>query len=63
MWLVERAKAIVLRPRAEWKVIEQEPETLRDLLISYVAVLAAIPEVARFVGQSLSAAMRRSCRA
>ena len=52
MWLVERAKAIVLRPRAEWKVIEQEPETLRDLLISYVAVLAAIPEVARFVGQS-----------
>jgi hypothetical protein len=52
MWLVERAKAIVLRPRAEWKVIEQEPETLRDLLVRYVAILAAIPEVSRFVGQS-----------
>jgi hypothetical protein len=52
MWLVERAKAIVLRPRTEWKVIEQEPETLRDLLVSYVAILAAIPEVARFLGQS-----------
>ena len=52
MKLIERAKAIVLRPRSEWKVIEQEPETLRDLLISYVAILAAIPEVARFLGQS-----------
>jgi hypothetical protein len=52
MQLIERAKAIVLRPRSEWKVIEQEPETLRDLLISYVAILAAIPEVARFLGQS-----------
>ena len=52
MWLIERVKAIVLRPRSEWKVIEQEPETLRDLLVSYVAILAAIPEVARFIGQS-----------
>ena len=52
MWLVQRAKAIVLRPRAEWKVIAHEPETLRDLLVRYVAILAAIPEVARFVGQS-----------
>jgi len=33
-------------------VIEQEPETLPDLLVGYVAILAAIPEVARFVGQS-----------
>jgi Yip1-like protein len=52
MRLVERAKAIVLRPQAEWKVIAQEPDTLSDLLVSYVAVLAAIPEIARFVGQS-----------
>lgn len=52
MHLVERVKAIVLRPRAEWKVIEQEPETLSELFISYVAILAAIPEVARFIGQS-----------
>jgi hypothetical protein len=52
MQLIERAKAIVLRPRSEWKVIEQESETLSDLLVSYVAILAAIPEVARFLGQS-----------
>ena len=28
MRLIERVKAIVLRPQAEWKAIEQEPETL-----------------------------------
>ena len=52
MQLVERVKAIVFRPQAEWKVIEQEPDTLSDLFINYVAILAAIPEVARFIGQS-----------
>ena len=50
--LVERVKALLLTPRLEWKVIEQEPDTLPDLLIRYVAILAAIPEVSRFVGQS-----------
>ena len=50
--LIERVKAIVLRPQSEWKVIEQEKDTLSDLLATYVAILAAIPEVARFVGQS-----------
>jgi hypothetical protein len=34
-------------------VIEQEPKTSSDLFIDYVAILAAIPEVARFVGQSV----------
>jgi hypothetical protein len=52
MKLVERVKAIMLTPRAEWKVIEQEPGKLTDLFIKYVAILAAIPEVAHFVGQS-----------
>ena len=51
--LVERVKALLLTPRPEWQVIEQEPDTLSDLLIRYVAILAAIPEVAHFVGQSL----------
>ena len=52
MKLVERVEAILLRPKAEWKLIQQEPEGLSDLLLNYVAILAAIPEVARFVGQS-----------
>jgi hypothetical protein len=63
MQLVERVKAIVLRPQAEWKVIEQEPETLSDLFVNYVAILAAIPEVARFVGQSFIGGFARSSRA
>jgi Yip1 domain len=33
-------------------VIEAEHDTLFDLLISYVAILAAIPELAHFIGQS-----------
>ena len=33
-------------------MIAQEHDTLFDLLISYVAILAAIPEVAHFIGQS-----------
>lgn len=52
MKLFDRAKAIMLSPRTEWQVIEQEPSRPSELLI-YVAVLAAIPEVANFIGQSL----------
>jgi len=53
MKLIARIKAILLTPRTEWKVIEQEQETLPNLLVTYVAILAAIPEVAHFIGQSL----------
>ncbi len=53
MWLIERVKAIILSPRTEWSVIEREPSTLGGLLVHYVAILAAIPEVAHFIGQSL----------
>ena len=52
MKLVQRVRALLLTPRSEWKVIEQEPKTPSDLFIDYVAILAAIPEVARFIGQS-----------
>jgi hypothetical protein len=52
MKLFERAKAIMLSPRTEWQVIEQEPSRPSELL-TYVAVLAAIPEIANFIGQSL----------
>jgi len=55
MKLLNRVKAILLTPQAEWKVIERERDTLSDLLIRYVAILAAIPEVAHFIGQSLVA--------
>src|SRR5262245_409153 len=52
MKLVERAKAIMLRPREEWQVIGREPVRASELL-AYAAVLAAIPEIANFIGQAL----------
>ena len=53
MKLVGRAKAIMLTPEAEWPVIGQEKRSAYGLFVPYVAVLAAIPEVAHFIGQSL----------
>jgi hypothetical protein len=53
MKLVDRVKAIMFTPRTEWPVIEQESGSLSALFVSYVAILAAIPELANFVGQSL----------
>jgi Yip1 domain len=52
MKLFDRAKAIMLSPRTEWQVIEQEPSR-PSALLTYVTVLAAIPEIANFIGQSL----------
>ena len=53
MKLIVRAKAIMLTPRTEWAAIEQEPPGVLDLYTNYVAPLAAVPEVANFIGQSL----------
>jgi hypothetical protein len=60
MQLIERVKAILLTPRTEWPVIERERATMSDLFIKYVAILAAIPEVAHIIGQSLVGATRVS---
>jgi hypothetical protein len=51
--VVARAKAILLSPQTEWQVIAREPGALTDLFGSYVAILAAIPALARFIGNSL----------
>ncbi len=58
MKLVDRVKAILLTPRTEWPVITQEQATMSDLFLKYVAILAAIPEVAHLIGQSLIGAAR-----
>jgi Yip1 domain len=46
--LVERIRAIVVTPQAEWPVVARESEDV--LAIRYVAVLALIPALARFIG-------------
>lgn len=53
MNLVDRAKNILLKPKAEWAVISAEPHTVQDLYTGYVMILAAIPAVASFIGFSL----------
>ncbi len=52
--LVERAKAIVMTPAAEWRVIDREPGDAGFLFANYVAILAAIPAVCGFVGWVLA---------
>jgi hypothetical protein len=48
-----RAVAILVDPAAEWARIEQEPGDPAYLLISYVALLALIPAVFGFIGESV----------
>ena len=53
MNVVERAKAIILTPKTEWPVIANDPGDPGYLFTNYVAILAAIPAVASFIGTSL----------
>jgi hypothetical protein len=46
---VQRARAIVLTPAAEWRAIEPESGDTAYLFTNYVAPLAAIPPVSEFL--------------
>lgn len=48
--LVARVKNILLKPKAEWEVIESEPATIQGIYTRYVCILAAIPVVAAAIG-------------
>lgn len=48
--IVERAKAILLRPSATWDVIDAEPATIGGIFKGYVIPLALIPAVASLIG-------------
>jgi Yip1-like protein len=50
MPMIDRIKAICLKPNVEWPVIEAETTSTRDLMLGYVAPLAAITPIAGFVG-------------
>ena len=51
--LVARVKAILLTPQTEWSVIERESGDVAVLFTQYVAILALIPTLARFIGWTL----------
>jgi Yip1 domain len=53
MDIVARVKGILIDPKAEWRVIEREPDDAASLLKNYVAILAAIPAVCGFIGASI----------
>jgi hypothetical protein len=50
MNLIERVKGIVLSPKTEWPIIAAESGDTAYLFQNYVAYLAAIPAVCRFIG-------------
>ena len=51
--LVERAKDILLQPKAEWPRIDAEASTISSIYTGYVMILAAIGPVAMLIGQQL----------
>ncbi|HOC46338.1 MAG: Yip1 family protein [Syntrophorhabdaceae bacterium] len=53
MNLVERVKNIMLRPSQTWAVVKDEETTIRELFVSYAAILAIIPAASAFIGMSL----------
>jgi hypothetical protein len=53
MNLIERTKAILLKPRETWPVIDAEPATVTSIYKEWLVIMAAIPAVCGFVGMSL----------
>ncbi len=51
--LVDRAKAILLKPRETWPVIDAEPATTQGLYTGYAMILAAIGPIAGLIGGQL----------
>jgi hypothetical protein len=50
MALLDRAKAICLKPNTEWPVIEAETPSTNALMMGYAVPLAAITPIAGFIG-------------
>ena len=53
MNLVDRVKRILLSPRTEWEVIDNEPTTPAQLFTGYAMPLAAIGPIAQIIGYSV----------
>ena len=53
MNLVDRAKNIILKPKEEWPVIDQETTSVASLIVTYLIPFALIPAVAAFIGNGI----------
>lgn len=52
-FILSRAWGLLREPKKEWEQIKAEETTIPNILIGYVAPLAAIPPVADLIGSSL----------
>lgn len=50
MNIIERAKNIIVTPKAEWEKISSEETTLGNIVSAYAVPLSIIPAVASFIG-------------
>jgi hypothetical protein len=53
MNVIERAKAILLKPAETWPVIDAEPATVASIYTEWLVILLAIPAVCHFIGASV----------
>lgn len=53
MNIIERAKKIIIEPKNEWLIINQEEISQSQLIVTYLIPLALIPAVASFIGFGL----------
>lgn len=51
--LLARIVKILIKPRDEWGIIKQEKTNTLRLFVAYAVILAAIPEIARLLGEIL----------
>ena len=51
--VIQRARALLVAPRAEWPVIAAEPATVQDLYRDYILILAAIAPICQFLKTSI----------
>ena len=52
MNLIERVKNIIVTPKTEWDVIDQETPNTQNIIVGYVLPLVAIGAIATFIGWS-----------
>ncbi|MEA3493812.1 MAG: Yip1 family protein [Candidatus Margulisiibacteriota bacterium] len=53
MKIIERIKEIIMKPKAAWKVIKDEPSDIKALYLNYAAPLALIPAVCSLIGMTI----------
>lgn len=53
MNIIERAKKIIIEPKNEWLIINQEEISQSQLIVTYLIPLTLIPAVASFIGFGL----------